>query len=89
MDVLCHRDHHGPSPRIPELTFNYGSGQFSAHRNILSPMTNYQLNYEGIDLASFANRWCAHKDRGCPNDCESGKDLCIPCSNGECSQLHD
>ncbi|KAI0141080.1 hypothetical protein F4776DRAFT_613982 [Hypoxylon sp. NC0597] len=89
MDVLCHRGHHGPGSRIPDLIYNYGCGKFSVHQNISSLMTNYQANYEGIELASLSNRWCAHRERGCPNDCESGKDLCIQCSAGECSQVHD
>ncbi|KAI0841975.1 hypothetical protein F5Y06DRAFT_165277 [Hypoxylon sp. FL0890] len=88
MDIMCHRDNYSPSPRILELTYNYGRGQFGAHRDVPSPLATYQPNHEGTELASLAEKFCAHKDDGCPNICESGEELCAPCSDGQCGNVH-
>ncbi|KAI1649718.1 hypothetical protein F4815DRAFT_132657 [Daldinia loculata] len=82
-----------PEPE-PELTYSHAVPS-SDHRwfrafavQDISPSPLGTSHHRGPRVVELAQKWCDHRDRGCPHDCDSKKSLCDRCERNECSAFH-
>ncbi|KAI0854250.1 hypothetical protein F5Y00DRAFT_222622 [Daldinia vernicosa] len=97
MDAVRHGLDRGSSVlRVPEpeleLTYSH-TVPSSDHRWIravhdISPPLGTSHHHRGPRVVELAQKWCDHRDRGCPHDCDSTKSLCDRCERNECSAFH-
>ncbi|KAI2640408.1 hypothetical protein GGS26DRAFT_157662 [Hypomontagnella submonticulosa] len=89
MDAVLQHNGGSASGALPLICNNNnvpspGYGPSGAFQDISPHLRNYGRLHEN----GLANKWCDHRDRGCPYDCVSEKNLCEKCERNECSSFH-
>ncbi|KAI1661310.1 hypothetical protein F4813DRAFT_347147 [Daldinia decipiens] len=100
MDAVRHGLDRGSVLRVPEpelepeleleLTYSHAEPS-SAHRwfrVVVQDISPLGTSHRGPRVVELAQKWCDHRDRGCPHDCDSKKSLCDRCERNECSAFH-
>ncbi|KAI1466738.1 uncharacterized protein F4812DRAFT_432622 [Daldinia caldariorum] len=101
MDPVRHRLDRSYDLRLPELTYSHAvpssDHDHRVFRAVQDPLSlgagtgagaRAGSSRRGLGMVQLSLKWCDHRIRGCPFECDSKRALCERCEDKQCGVIH-